>query len=904
MALLYPDILQHNNPALPLMDDAQLGGGMRVVDDIAARDAIPVAKRKIGALVSYYANAEWHTHRFEGTNTSDGQWTTESNWLEILTASGSIAGNLIQIIESAVHVDPTYLRKGLPRLFADVDVVDCISANFNMQYIVIGGRKFHTESTENKILLSSDNGSTWVELVMPSSTGYATAIAMSSDSQYIYWSGTFDLYVSNDYGATWTAKGYTPARSWVSACCSDNGTYVAFLNQNNAQVAKSTNNGVSFTNVTLPDQGYNNYLRMAGSASGQYLTAVINVVAKKIARSDDYGATWTVVGTSDTYIAIAVSPTGEFQVATTDYGLGVWISSDYGATWAVVSSNYAEHYLGATIDTTGQVIVVNGRSVVNSATIEHIERSDDGGATWTELSIYSGVNDIISTTDGTKFIVIGSDLEYWVDGVDTSLEFPRATHMPNWVLYPNHRSLLATRGWIANQIEDAAQLTVDELAAVNGANNPSAANVFATMADLAGGGQTYAAGDGITITPGSPDDIISADLLTDDELDAIQGANNPSVSNVFATMDDLTVTGQTYAAGDGIVITPGSPDYIISSDLLTIDELAAINGAALPTALNVFATMADLPDAITINNNADNRIITGSATANTLNGESDLTFATGILSVTGNFRASNLADAAANWIISDADGDISIGSIAASETVSGVLEIATSAEVITGTDNGRAVSPAGLQEMTASTTRDGIVELATDSETLALTDTAHAVTPSNLGALDSSATQMGLVELATQAEVDAGTDTARVVTARTLRGTKKFTVTVGMQAAFNPADGTSYYWGIASNGGVTSTTSEQFAIRCAGEITGAVITWNAAGTAGSNEVIPIYVRVNGVATLIAQVGSTDAIKIFQNEAMSVTVADNDLIAFRVICPTWATNPTTVRITGYITFEGA
>ncbi len=43
----------------------------------------------------------------------------------------------------------------------------------------------------------------------------------------------------------------------------------------------------------------------------------------------------------------------------------------------------------------------------------------------------------------------------------------------------------------------------------------------------------------------------------------------------------------------------------------------------------------------TINNNADNRVITGSGTANTLNGESNLTFNGSLLTVSGEARAHN-----------------------------------------------------------------------------------------------------------------------------------------------------------------------------------------------------------------------------------------------------------------------
>lgn len=74
----------------------------------------------------------------------------------------------------------------------------------------------------------------------------------------------------------------------------------------------------------------------------------------------------------------------------------------------------------------------------------------------------------------------------------------------------------------------------------------------------------------------------------------------------------------------------------------------------------------------------------------------------------------------------------------ASTTVKGVVELATSAETIAGTDAVRAVTPAGLAATfvpDASTTVKGRIELATDVETLALVDALRAVTPSNLSAL-------------------------------------------------------------------------------------------------------------------------------------------------------------------------
>lgn len=74
---------------------------------------------------------------------------------------------------------------------------------------------------------------------------------------------------------------------------------------------------------------------------------------------------------------------------------------------------------------------------------------------------------------------------------------------------------------------------------------------------------------------------------------------------------------------------------------------------------------------------------------------------------------------------------------AASDTVAGIVELATNAEAQTGTDTARAVTPAALASVTATETRAGFVELATTAEAQAGTDTARAVTPAGIAATKS-----------------------------------------------------------------------------------------------------------------------------------------------------------------------
>lgn len=84
----------------------------------------------------------------------------------------------------------------------------------------------------------------------------------------------------------------------------------------------------------------------------------------------------------------------------------------------------------------------------------------------------------------------------------------------------------------------------------------------------------------------------------------------------------------------------------------------------------------------------------------------------------------------------------------ATDSATGVVELATNAETQTGSDAQRAVTPAGLASLTSTTSRRGLVELATVAESQAGTDTDRAVTPQGLAAAIAG-TVSGLVPIKT-----------------------------------------------------------------------------------------------------------------------------------------------------------
>lgn len=137
----------------------------------------------------------------------------------------------------------------------------------------------------------------------------------------------------------------------------------------------------------------------------------------------------------------------------------------------------------------------------------------------------------------------------------------------------------------------------------------------------------------------------------------------------------------------------------------------------------------------------------------------------------------------------------------ASETVKGIVELATTAETTTGVDTVRATTPAGVKAVAdtlaplshshaASDITSGTVATArlgsgsASSSTYLRGDQTYAALPT------SSATVSGIVELATDAEAVTGTDTARAVTPANVAAV--VAVTRARYSGINAQTGTTY----------------------------------------------------------------------------------------------------------------
>jgi len=112
----------------------------------------------------------------------------------------------------------------------------------------------------------------------------------------------------------------------------------------------------------------------------------------------------------------------------------------------------------------------------------------------------------------------------------------------------------------------------------------------------------------------------------------------------------------------------------------------------------------------------------------------------------------------------------------------------------------------------------------------------------------------------------------------------------------NVADGKTYYFGSQSSAGSSNSDSNKIFFMTAGTITKIKIYWYAGSTVGTDEQINMYLTVDDVDTLIGTIGDTNRAKNFERTDLNIPVVYGSYFNGKIVCPTWATNPSAVSIT--------
>jgi hypothetical protein len=269
------------------------------------------------------------------------------------------------------------------------------------------------------ISTSSNYGGSWTTRI----GGSWHFIASSSSGQYLAasFNGAGKIYISSDYGVTWTTTNDSPSTAaWNSIAFSSTGQYLAAVTNGNG-IWRSTNYGANWGQLTngLPAAVGTTWRGVASSSDGSRLAAVVNN-SGSIYTSSDSGGSWSNTNNagSRTWYAIASSSTGQYLAACARGATGgIWTSSDYGVVWTQRTSLLPSgslptniSWFSMTSSSTGQYL-----SIVNSNN-GYIYTSSDYGVNWT-AQISPGArnwNCVAYSSNGSRLLAVGNGTGSWM----------------------------------------------------------------------------------------------------------------------------------------------------------------------------------------------------------------------------------------------------------------------------------------------------------------------------------------------------------------------------------------------------------------------------------------------------------------------------------------------------------
>ena len=206
-------------------------------------------------------------------------------------------------------------------------------------------------STPNRINYANNQiiyGSPSIETFIYASVGSTTS-AFSDSTLYqptcIHFSadGNYGYALGDNYGANsniiyaWDGTNfwhqYTTLSSnhWVSCALSSNGNYQAICGKNSGALYISSDYGVSWTNVQSGE-----WYSVSMSATGQYITAVSQY--DNVYVSNDYGKTFSGnINNTRAWASCCMNATGQYQLALANDGTTtyyIYYSKNYGVTWS------------------------------------------------------------------------------------------------------------------------------------------------------------------------------------------------------------------------------------------------------------------------------------------------------------------------------------------------------------------------------------------------------------------------------------------------------------------------------------------------------------------------------------------------------------------------------------------
>ena len=317
-------------------------------------------------------------------------------------------------------------------------------------------------SGSRSIYISTDFGTTWTLVNAPSlPAGWQWwRVSSSADGSQLEATvnallGTGLIFISTNSGGTWIhASDYfakSGAQLWSVASSADGGTLAAGPS-NGGYIYVSTNHGSTWNQTSANLQGQ---ASVAASADGSRLAAVGANISGVIVTSTNFGVTWITNSVPGSVrLCLAASVDGAKLITAGDSN-AINISSDGGTTWTSTNVPNAPGSLwySAASSADGKTLVLASHQPVGC-----IYTSTDSGATWISNNVPTNLWESVAVSaDGNRMVAaaLGDGIyvaqttpkpRLHLTAVNGDLDLSWLVPSTNFVLQQN--SNLSTTAWV------------------------------------------------------------------------------------------------------------------------------------------------------------------------------------------------------------------------------------------------------------------------------------------------------------------------------------------------------------------------------------------------------------------------------------------------------------------------
>ena len=271
-------------------------------------------------------------------------------------------------------------------------------SDFGGIYVSPDGSKlfiFERDSPHNitSLWMSADDGTTWRKIFSKPGTVLGSP-SYTVDGSKIVLSHMNSFHISTDGGQNWTEKWSGPASvspdgSFLAGCSISGGAYTTYI---------STDDGHNWTQKGTNSVECPTYVTNNGT--------LIAKAANKIAKSTDYGQTWTEISGFSGSLLISFGSNGN-----TIFDGGNRISLDGGNHWTPLNAPIPAGYTiyGTGISDDGKKLFIDLENPSGAAREGAFLMSVDGGRTWSTENTSNEPYWSIMSSNGSKLLRLHRD---------------------------------------------------------------------------------------------------------------------------------------------------------------------------------------------------------------------------------------------------------------------------------------------------------------------------------------------------------------------------------------------------------------------------------------------------------------------------------------------------------------